>query len=255
LLTKPTRTTDRFSKLVVNGEPEDKEWTAVRQTKNYQGNQGVTDVNSADMRCYQMRPGTATATVAAGDKLGFVANAAVTHFGPVQFYMARVPDGSDINTYEATGNVWFKVASISAVQGAGALTSSDATWPAYSMTLFSSFLSCSLLKFRLLMHFLCAIDKKVVDFTVPKSIPSGYYLVRVESIALHQAQNPGGAQIYLACAQVKVTSGGTGKPGPLVAFPGAYKASDQGLLWSYYPVRTSYTAPGPAVWEGKNVDY
>jgi hypothetical protein len=93
-------------------------------------------------------------------------------------------------------------------------------------------------------------DKKSVSFTIPKNVPSGKYLVRVESIALHQAQNVGGAQIYLSCAQVEVTGGGNGTPGPLVAFPGAYKATDPGLRWSYYPIATSYTAPGPAVWTG-----
>jgi hypothetical protein len=35
-------------------------------------------------------------------------------------------------------------------------------------------------------------DKKTVSFTVPKALPSGNYLVRIESIALHQAENPGG---------------------------------------------------------------
>ncbi|OAG08675.1 uncharacterized protein CC84DRAFT_1085519, partial [Paraphaeosphaeria sporulosa] len=200
------------------------EWTAVRQTKNFQGNQGVTSVSSADMRCYQNKAGTATATIAAGETLGFVANAMVSHFGPLQFYMARVPDSANINTWEASGNVWFKVASISAVQGNGPLTSDEQTWPAYKKT--------------------------VVDFKVPKNVPSGKYLVRVESIALHQAQSVGGAQIYLSCAQVEVTNGGTGTPGPLVAFPGAYSANDPGLLWSYYPVATSYKAPGPAVWTG-----
>lgn len=125
---------DRFSKLIVNGVAEEKEWTSVRQTKNFQGNQGVTDVNSQDIRCFQNKPGTSTATVAAGDKLGFVAMSAVTHFGPVSFYMARVPEGRDINTWDAAGNVWFKVAEISAVPSAGgALTSGEATWPAYSM--------------------------------------------------------------------------------------------------------------------------
>lgn len=57
----------------------------------------------------------------------------------------------------------------------------------------------------------------------------------------------GPPEIYLSCTQVEVTDGGNSTPGPLVSFPGAYKASDQGLLWSYYPV-TSYTAPGPKVW-------
>ncbi|CAI4214048.1 unnamed protein product [Parascedosporium putredinis] len=178
----------RFSKIVVDGVEEAAEWTAVRMTKNYQGNQGVTDVNSADMRCFQARAGTSTATIAAGKTLGFVANAAVTHFGPVQFYMAKVPEGADINTWEAAGNVWFKAGSISAVK-AGA----DWSWPAYSLL-------------------------------------------------------PGGAQIYLSCAQVEVTGGGSGTPGPMVSFPGAYRANDPGLLWSYYPVATTYTAPGPAVW-------
>lgn len=81
-------------------------------------------------------------------------------------------------------------------------------------------------------------------------MPSSKYLVRVESIALHQAQSAGGAQIYLSCAQVEITGGGNGNPSPLVAFPGAYRSSDPGLLWSYYPVRTSYKAPGPDVWQG-----
>ncbi|KAI0137799.1 lytic polysaccharide monooxygenase [Hypoxylon sp. NC0597] len=211
----------RFSKLVINGEQEAAEWTSIRMTKNYQSNSGVTDVNSPDMRCFQARAGTGTATVAAGDVLGFVANAAVTHFGPVQFYMAKVPEGADINTWDPAGNVWFKIGSITAVPPLG---SSEATWPAY--------------------------NKKVVNVTIPKAVPSGKYLVRVESIALHQAQSVGGAQMYLSCAQVEVTGGGNGTPGPLVAFPGAYKPTDPGLQWSYYPIPTSYTAPGPAVWEG-----
>lgn len=100
------------------------------------------------MRCFQMAPGTGTATVAAGDTLGFVAMSSVSHFGPVQFYMARVPDGADINTWEAAGNVWFKAASISAVPNAsGALTSGEDTWPAYSKALL--FYSSTLTAFTL----------------------------------------------------------------------------------------------------------
>ena len=237
-----TRIADRFSKLIINGTPETAEWTTVRQTKNYQTNSGVTSVTSADMRCFQNRAGTATATVAAGDNLGFVAMSAVTHFGPVQFYMAKVPDSANINTWEASGNVWFKAGSISAVQGSGPLTSDAKTWPAYR-----TWASFSHLIHVMLIH---GEEKSTVEFQIPKNVPSGKYLVRVESIALHQAQNVGGAQIYLSCAQVEVTGGGSGQPGPLVAFPGAYQPNDPGLLWSYYPVATSYKAPGPAVWQG-----
>jgi hypothetical protein len=83
------------------------------------------------MRCYQMKAGTTTATVEAGSSLGFVAAASVSHFGPVQFYMAKVPDSANINTWEASGNVWFKAAKIDAVKGAGGYTSGPDTWPAY----------------------------------------------------------------------------------------------------------------------------
>jgi hypothetical protein len=34
-----------------------------------------------------------------------------------------------------------------------------------------------------------------------------------------------------------------------VAFPGAYSATDPGILIDiYYPLPTNYTFPGPAVW-------
>jgi len=103
-----------------------KKWTAVRQIKNFQGNHGVSDVNSQDMRCFQMRSGTTTASINAGGTLGFVANAQTTHFGPLSFYMARVPDSANINTWETSGDVWFKVASIDGVRASGGWT-----WPAF----------------------------------------------------------------------------------------------------------------------------
>lgn len=72
---------------------------------------------------------------------------------------------------------------------------------------------------------------------IPSSLPSGDYLIRVEHIALHSASSSGGAQFYLSCGQLTVTGGGSGTPGPLVAFPGAYKATDPGIMINiYYPV-------------------
>lgn len=47
-------------------------------TKNYQSDFGVTDVKSADIRCFQMRAGTGEATVAADSLLGFVPTKAST---------------------------------------------------------------------------------------------------------------------------------------------------------------------------------
>lgn len=130
---------DRFSKLIINGEPELKEWTSIRQTKNYQDDHGVTDINSVDLRCFQMKAGSGTATIAAGGTLGFVADQGITHPGPVQFYMAKVPEGKDINTWDASGNVWFKAASIGAASTPGAKALS---WPTYRESDFTACFVC-----------------------------------------------------------------------------------------------------------------
>lgn len=84
-----------------------------------------------------------------------------------------------------------------------------------------------------------------MQFEIPQCIADGQYLFRVEHIALHSASTLGGAQLYLSCAQLSV-SGGTGTYQPnLMAFPGAYKATDPGLLINiYYPIPKNYTAPG-----------
>ena len=71
-------------------------------------------------------------------------------------------------------------------------------------------------------------------FRLPHSLPNGEYLLRVEQIALHSLEDKG--QFYISCAQIQVTEGGDGKPGPLVEFPGAYTQSDpffNTLLWYY----------------------
>lgn len=100
------------------------------------------------------------------------------------------------------------------------------------------------------------------------------------------ASTYGGAQFYLACAQVNVVNGGNGyvqnpfpllseahlsrsSPEPLVSFPGAYTGHEPGILivrpfvttcsvdtnadalqdiWNLPRDNYTYVAPGPAVW-------
>ena len=101
------------------------------------------------------------------------------------------------------------------------------------------------------MTFLDPAKYPTFNFTIPNALPSGDYLLRAEQIGLHQAMQNGGAQIYIACAQVRITGGGTGTPGPLVAFPGAYSASDPGILININsPAKADYVPPGPPVWHG-----
>lgn len=91
----------------------------------------------------------------------------------------------------------------------------------------------------------------LTNATIPAATPSGEYLLRVEQIALHMAMQPNGAQFYLSCTQIKITGGGSGTPGPLVALPGAYTTNDPGILVNLGSIQPdAYVGPGPAVWSG-----
>ena len=92
------------------------------------------------------------------------------------------------------------------------------------------------------------LPKGQYKFTIPSNVPSGTYLLRVETIGLHVASTYPGAQFYSSCVQINVTGGsGNGLTG--VSFPGAYKGSDPGItIGIYYPVPQTYTFPGGPVW-------
>ncbi|TVY73193.1 putative endo-beta-1,4-glucanase D [Lachnellula suecica] len=210
-----------FPSLIAGGTTTT-QWQYVRQWTGYQTNDPVTDVTSTDIRCNvgASTKSVSTMSVAAGSTVGFTAAPDIYHPGPLQAYMAKVPAGQTAATFDGSGAVWFKIYEQGPVFGGSALT-----WPSNGAT--------------------------TVSFTIPPSTPAGDYLFRVEHIALHTATAAGGAQFYISCAQITVTGGGSGTPGPLVAFPGAYKATDPGLMINiYYPVPTTYTFPGPAVWKG-----
>ena len=74
------------------------------------------------------------------------------------------------------------------------------------------------------------------SFQLPPSLPNGSYLLRIEHIGVHNAANPNSAQFFVNCAQIQVTGGGNGNPGPLVTIPGLYSNEDPGIHFNnYYP--------------------
>ncbi|KDQ52694.1 glycoside hydrolase family 61 protein [Jaapia argillacea MUCL 33604] len=209
-----------FPSLIVGGTTTTA-WEYVRETNNYNSQAPVTNVNSTDIRCYTSATNAvaSTATVAAGSSIGFACDNTMYHASVVNVYMAKAP--GNVSTWDGSGTVWFKVYQITPVTNGG----TSITFPTET--------------------------ESTVVFTVPKNLPSGQYLVRVENIAIHAASTYGGAQFYLACGQINVTGGGSGTPGPLVAFPGAYTGYEPGILINIYsPIPATYTQPGPAVWTG-----
>lgn len=73
--------------------------------------------------------------------------------------------------------------------------------------------------------------------------------VRAEALALHTASSSGGAQFYMTCFQITVSGSGSASPAT-VKLPGAYAASDPGILVDIHAAMSTYVNPGPTVYSG-----
>ncbi|KAI1845098.1 hypothetical protein JX265_002816 [Neoarthrinium moseri] len=182
----------------------------VRRNTNY--NSPVTDLSSNDLRCNvggATGGNTSTIEIAAGSPFTFSLDTAVYHQGPISVYMSKAP--STAAEYDGSG-AWFKT-----FDWGPSFSGGQASWTM----------------------------KDTYTSTVPKCIPAGEYLLRIQSLAIH---NPGGTpQFYVSCAQVKVTGGGSTTPSTTTKIPGFIKATDPGYTANIYNNFKSYTVPGPAV--------
>lgn len=212
---------DTFPKVVYNGATSN-EWQYVRKTENYQSHGPLTDTSSASMGCYQLSSGSEgaeTLSVSAGDTVGFKLDPQIQHPGPLSFWLAKAP--SSVQDWNPTGDVWFKI-----WEDEPTITSSSITWSTDPLN-----------------------DNKGADSVsvkIPTCIAPGEYLLRVQHIGLHSAQQVGGAQFYIGCAQIKVASSGSLDPSSKVSLPGAIAGNDPGVeinIW--WPIPTEYENPGP----------
>ncbi|KAH7328385.1 glycosyl hydrolase family 61-domain-containing protein [Stachybotrys elegans] len=91
----------------------------------------------------------------------------------------------------------------------------------------------------------------LLSVTLPSGLPTGYYLVRPEVIALHAAYR-GDAQFYTSCAQIYIGDGASGSldiPSEYeVSIPGYVSEDTAGVVYNLYenPL-PPYPMPGPEV--------
>lgn len=180
--------------------------------------------SSDDFRCNTGSQDYASKTgvykVKAGDTIGFGTdfNALIQHPGPLQVYMSKAP--GDVREYDGSGD-WFKIYEL----GPESFSSDGITWGVTDVGNFT--------------------------FELPKEVPSGHYLVRIEHIALHGAGEWGGAEFYFNCAQIEVESDSSATPYPLVQIPGVYDGYEPGILfYMYRDYIVNYTMPGPRPFPG-----
>ncbi|KAJ6504504.1 glycosyl hydrolase family 61-domain-containing protein [Mycena vulgaris] len=165
-----------------------------------------------------------TATVKAGTPIIAYWNQVWPHpYGPMLTYLAQCP-GTTCTGVNANTLKWFKIDQSGLING----TIFNGYWGSGKM-----------------------IDQNSSwTTTIPATVPSGNYLIRFETIALHSLP----AQFYPECAQITITGGGTLAPttAQLVTFPGAYTATDPGLTIDIYSnaaqTQTTYSIPGPPLY-------
>jgi len=176
-------------------------------------NSPIHDITSSGATCnVGLSPATETVSVSAGSLIGFKLGAGTTvfHKGPAAMYLGKAPERAA--DWDGSGQNWFKIAEW------------GATFNPFSFA---------------------SLGKDTFTSTIPSSVPSGEYLVRIEQIGLHLTGSP---ELFVSCAQIKITGGGSATPSKF-SIPG-YIARDDPMLTLniYWPQPTAYTVPGPAVY-------
>ncbi|KAH8669006.1 glycosyl hydrolase family 61-domain-containing protein [Xylariales sp. PMI_506] len=202
--------------------------TPDRISRPIQGNGPVEDVTLQDIQCGGYTAGGYNGSSPAALHAAATAGSDVTlmwtlwpesHYGAIVTYMARCPDTGCQDYMPYSDAVWFKIAE------AGLIDEATDEWAVTSLE---------------------TAPNAGYTYTIPECLATGYYLVRHEIIAVFLANTVGGVQIYPGCHQLNVTSSGTETVSDLVSFPGAYGASDPGILWD--SSSTTYPIPGPSVY-------
>ncbi|KAK4107577.1 lytic polysaccharide monooxygenase [Canariomyces notabilis] len=147
------------------------------------------------------------------------------HNGPATAWLSKAP-GDDLNEYKGDGD-WFKID----VKGA----SDGIHWDYRSEERIN-----------------------IMNFTIPAATPPGKYLLRAEHLNMENGGSYRTTEMYQNCAHVEITGSGTGTPGPVTHFPGAFNAKDPGIwlpnaLWR--PIQPmdelkNWQGAGPKVWRG-----
>ena len=209
--------------------------TAVRMSNdNAKATFPLPDITSPDMACgVNGENGVARVAAAnAGSTLVFEwrdwpdgsqpGSIDISHKGPCAVYMKKVDNSAASNN--AAGNGWFKIME-------DGYDSSAQKWCTEKLIPNDGHLAA----------------------TIPKDLAAGYYLVRPELLALHQAdKTPPDPQFYVGCAQIFLSSSGSATPSNTVSIPGYVDLNTPAMTFNIWqvPMKLPFPDYGPPVYSG-----
>ncbi|CAE6433770.1 unnamed protein product [Rhizoctonia solani] len=202
--------------------------TQVTAGRPYSSYDPILNPVAATMHCNNdgsAGPNQKTLTIAAGKTITSIYSQWTHAEGPYTVYLAACPSTGCTSVNSATAK-WFKIYELGLISG----------------TVYTGKWANGLLMANLKW-----------DTVIPSNLKAGQYLIRWETLALHQSNTP---QFYPECAQLEVTGSGTAFPTSeyLVSIPGAWKTSDPGVTIDIYSdaakTQTTYVIPGPRIYPG-----
>lgn len=225
-----------FTNFFVDGVDQGDE-VAVRMSNNMQqATFPLPNVTSPDMAC-GVNGETGVSRIAsanAGSTLTFEwrdwpdgsqpGSIDISHKGPCAVYMKKVENSAASNN--AAGDGWFKIMEDGYDSTAG-------KWCTEKLI----------------------PDDGHLAATIPKDLVAGYYLVRPELLALHQAdKTPPDPQFYIGCAQIFLNSTGSAAPPNTVSIPGYVNMSTPAMTFNIWtvPMKLPFPDFGPPLYTGSS---
>jgi hypothetical protein len=162
-----------------------------------------------------------------------------SHKGPCAVYMKAV---SSALTDPGYGTGWFKIWDSGYDSATSQCTCSILSLSVSHLTRITTGCTEKLIQ-----------NNGLLSVEIPNGILGGYYLVRSELLALHQAdKSPPNPQFYIGCAQIFLQSTGTAVPKDTVSIPGYVHAGDASVVFNIYTPKWPYPMPGPDPYEGSS---
>ncbi|KEQ65581.1 glycoside hydrolase family 61 protein [Aureobasidium melanogenum CBS 110374] len=218
-----------FSELYVDGAAQG-DGTCIRMPSDPNtATDPIPSLDSSDMACgVDGTKGFArVCSVDSGSVLSFeyrdwpdnpsIGSIDISHKGPCAVYLKKVDSAIDD---QGTGDGWFKIWDEGYDESAG-------KWCTEKLIANNGHLSVNM----------------------PNGLQGGYYLVRPELLALHNADK-GDPQFYVGCAQVWLNSTGSQLPQKTVSIPGYVDYNQPSTSFNIWnePMALPYPIPGPAVY-------
>ncbi|TIA45828.1 glycoside hydrolase family 61 protein [Aureobasidium pullulans] len=218
-----------FAELYVDGQAQG-DGTCIRMPSDPNtATNPIPSLDSSDMACgVDGTKGVArVCSVDSGSTLSFeyrdwpdnpsVGSIDISHKGPCAVYLKKVSSAIDD---EGTGDGWFKIWDEGYDESAG-------KWCTEKLIDNNGHLSVK----------------------VPEGLQGGYYLIRPELLALHNADK-GDPQFYAGCAQVWLNSDGAQLPQSTVSIPGYVDYNQPATSFNIWNEKMAlpYPMPGPSVY-------